>query len=381
MNFQLNEEQKLLQQSVKKMVDSRLRPIAAEVDSETLTSPKVVKILADAGLFALYVPKRYGGESSGEYSALPVCIVREELTRGCRSASGLFSVVGLGAYSIQVGGTEEQKEKYLPRIAKGKALPAFGLTEPDAGSDAGGMKTTAVVSGNDFVLNGTKCFISGANSADFIVIFAKTDPAKGTRGISAIIVEKGTPGMEVRHMGEFLSAHDIAEISLVNCRVPKSNLVGQLGAGLSLPLTVLTIMRTGVGAHGIGLAQEAFDHALTYAKTRQAFGQPIANFQLIQAKLADMATQIQAARLMVHWAAWLFDEGISKAIKEAAMAKLFATEMAQKVVHEAQQIFGGYGVVSAYPLEKLYRNVRTLTIVEGTSEIQRITIARQLLKN
>ena len=376
LNF--TEEEKMLKAMVKKLADEKIMPLAQQVDRSSEIPWDLVKVLADHGLLAICIPREYGGTAEESVKAVPLCIVREELSRASEMASVIFTSAVLAGRPLIMGGSEELKREYLPRLAKGEILLCFSLSEPEAGSDAAALKTTATPDGDHFVLNGVKCYASLGISSP-VVVMARTDPSvQGAGGVSAFLVEQGTPGFESRSMGELLAPHEMAELTFTNCRVPSKNLLGNPGEGFKLALGSLNIARITVGAHAVGLAQAAFDLALEYAKTRVQFGQRIADFQLIQAKLADMAVMIESARYMVYHAAWIVDQG-ARARKESSMAKLYATEMSQKVVYEAQQIFGGYGVLERYPIELLGRRVRSCTLYEGTSEIQRTTIARELL--
>jgi acyl-CoA dehydrogenase len=308
------------------------------------------------------------------------CIVREELSRICVHADLLFAEMALCSFPITTYGTPAQKQKYLVPFARGETLGSFALTEPDAGSDVANMQTTARLDGNYYILNGNKCFASVGPFAQTYVTFARTEPgATGSRGISAFIIEKGTPGFEGKPM-KLMGPHPIGELSFVDCRVPRENLLGEPGRGMRVALSTLDFLRMSVGAAVVGIAQRAFDEAVSYTKKRVAFNQPISEFQATQFKLADMAVQIEAARLLVYKAAWLKDSGQERVGKESAMAKLFATEMAWRVVDEALQLHGGYGVIRGMPVERLYRAVRQPRVYEGTSEVQRIVIARSILE-
>lgn len=376
MNFRFTQEEKALWRRAKKVADEKIAPRAAEWDETNEISPELVNILAKAGFFRLLFPREYGGLG---VSSVKICIVREELSRVCMKADVTLIMSGLGCYAIACYGTEEQKRKYIPPLASGERLGSFGLTEPGAGSDIAGIQSTAVLDGDHYILNGRKRFISSGYGADTLVVFAKTDPEKGGRGISAFIVEKGMPGFEARLMN-LMFAGDEAELFFTNCRVPKENLLGVPGQGWAIALGNLNIFRPTVGASAVGTAQRAFDLALSYAKKRQAFGQPISNFQIIQFKLAEMATELDAARLLCYRAAWMADQGDDDLRKEASMAKLFATEAARRIVDQALRIHGGLGVVKGYEIERLYRFITAATIGEGTSEMQSLTIARRLLR-
>jgi len=379
MDFQLNKEQRTLQESVKKLLNEKLIPIAEkEGENDFDICWDIWNIMAEKGLIGAYVPEEYGGASRPGFESLRIVLIREQLAH-CSLAELPFTVNGLGSYPIVVGGTEQQKKKYLPLVAKGKKLCSFALTEPSGGSDAAAILTTAVRDGDSYVLNGHKTFISNAGISDVYVVFAKTDPSAGHKGISAFIVEKGTKGFECGNMTRLMDPHPIGELHFNDCRVSKDSLLGKEGEGFKIAMKVLDVFRQTVGAFAVGIAQRALDLAVEYSKERVAFGKPISAFQGIQFKLADMAASIAASRLLVYQAAWLKDNGFPFS-KEASIAKLFATEAAQKVVYDAQQVFGGYGVVKGYQIEKLYRQIRACQMYEGTSEIQRLVISRHLLK-
>jgi len=375
MNFQFNEEQEMLKKTVRQFAEDRLGPIAAEVDELDDVSWEVAGILKEQGLFDLLVPTEYGGTG---LKSIPVCIAREELSRISIHADLLFAETALCTFPISTFGTEQQKQKYLIPFIRGEHIGCFALTEPDAGSDVGNMSTTAVLDGDSYILNGTKCFASVGPFAQTYVTFAKTDPSQGNRGISAFIIEKGTPGFEGKQM-KLMGPHPMAELFFTDCRIPKENLLGEAGRGMRVALSTLDFLRMSVGASAIGIAQRAYEEAINYSKKRIAFGQPISEFQSTQFKLADMAVEIEAARLLVYKAAWLRDEVAERVSKESAMAKLFATEMAWRVVDQAVQLHGGYGVVRGMPVERLYRAIRQPRVYEGTSEIQRVVISRHIL--
>ena len=375
MDFRFSKEQEMLQKEIRKFAEDKLEPIAAEVDELDEVSWEVVRLLADQELFCLLTPKEYGGVGP---TATAVCIAREELSRVCAHADLVFAESGLCAFPIRTFGSEEQKQTYLNAFSKGDLIGSYALTEPDAGSDVSGMRTTAVLDGDDYVLNGTKCFASVGPFAQTYVTYAKTDPDKGAKGISAFIIDKGTPGFDGVPM-RLMAPHPIGELTFNDCRIPKSNLIGEPGQGMRIAMTTLDFMRTSVGAHALGVAQRAYEEAIKYAKSRKAFGQAIAEFQNTQFKLADMATELDAARLLVYRAAWMRDEVSDRVTKEASMAKLYATEMAWRVVDQALQIHGGYGVLRGSITEKLYREVRQPRVYEGTSEIQRLVISRHIL--
>ncbi len=377
MDFQLTEEQSELQLRVRKLVQEKIAPMANEIEERGDYPFDMLALLAENGLLKLLVPEEYGGQYP-QILALPICLAREELARGCTVTADAFVMQGLGSYPIVGYGNHEQKSRYLPPIANGEEIAALGLTEPDSGSDVAGAKTTAVLEGDFYLLNGKKRFISNAPHAHTYVTFAKTDPEAGHRGLSAFILEKETPGFEFGERLELMSPHAIGELVYENCRIPRQNLLGEEGEGFKISMYNLNIYRTTVGAQGVGIAQAAFDAAFSYAQERVSFGKSIINHQSIGNMLADMSTQIKAARLLVHHAAWLKDSGVERVAKDASMAKLYGTEMAKRVVDMALQIHGGNGLVRGSVTERLYRAVRALTIYEGSSEIQRIVINNEI---
>ena len=377
MDFKLTEEQEMLRKEVRRFAAEKLEPISFELDEMEETSFELMKLLKEEELFPLLFPVEYGGLG---VSSVNICIVREEFSRVCIRADGMWVQQGLSSNPIVIYGTEEQKQKYLPPLARGEKLCSFCLTEPNAGSDVARLEMTARLDGDDYILNGTKSFISNPGVAEIYTVFAKTDPAAGARGITGFIVERDMPGFSAEKMHLILPS-PIGMIHLDNCRVPRSNVLGEVGRGMRVALSNLNIYRTTVGAACVGMAQRAYEEAIRYAKSRIAFGQPLAEFQATQFKLADMLTQIEAARLLVYRAATLRDEGQEMVVKEASIAKLFASEMAQRVVDESLQIHGGIGICKGLKVEMLYRAVRAPRLYEGTSEIQRIVIARQILRD
>jgi len=377
MDFSFTPEEQLLQKEVKHLAETSIEPIAHEADESNRVHKGLMEILARSGLLKYTVPKEHGGYG---IKVTNLCIIREELARISAQADTNFIMQGLGSYPISLGGTIDQKNKYLPDIAAGSAIAAFALTEPHAGSDVINMLTEATREDDEWVLNGSKKFISQAGDANTYTVFAKTDPAAGSRGISAFIVEKGTPGFDDSIQMELMAAHPIGEPIFTNCRIPYTNIIGEPGQGIRLALGTLDTFRTTVGAAAVGMGQAAYEAALNYSRNRKAFGQSISDFQVNQFKLADMAVSLDAARLLNYRAAWLKDSGQETIIKEASFAKLFATEAASRIVNESLQIHGGAGLQKGNRIERLYREIRALTIYEGTSEIQRQTIARQLLR-
>jgi len=378
MNFELNEEQRLVRDMVRDFAQQELAPSAAQVDKTEEFPAENIRKMAELGLLGLPYPEKYGG-GGGDYLSFAIAV--EEVARACGSTALIFAAhVSLGCGPIYYFGAEEQKQKWLPRLCSGQGLGAFGLTEPEAGSDAGSTRTIAVRDGDSYVLNGNKMWITSGAIADVVIATAKTDPAAGTRGISCFLVEKGTPGFipgkNEPKMG--LKGSVTSALSFQECRVPASSLLGKEGEGFRQMLITLDGGRISIGAMALGLAQAALDQACRYSKERKQFGQPIANFQALQWMIADMATEIDAARLLVYRAAAMKDAGLPYS-KEAAMAKLYASETAERAAFKAVQIHGGYGYSREYPVERIYRDQRLCSIGEGTSEIQRLVIARQVL--
>jgi alkylation response protein AidB-like acyl-CoA dehydrogenase len=378
MDFRPSEDQEILRRTVREFAEAEMRPHVMEWDEAQHFPMELLPKLADLGLMGIQFPEAYGGSAM---SAVDYCICIEELSRVC-PAIGLSVAAhnGLCTSHIAMFGDEAQKQTYLPRLVQGKVLGAWGLTEAGAGSDAAGMRTTAVRGGDQWVLNGSKTFITHGSIGGVMVVIAVTDRAKGHRGISAFVLEHGTKGMSAGKKENKLGmrASDTSEVLFQDCRIPASQLLGEEGQGFINTLQVLDAGRIGIAALSVGLAQGAYEAARSYAKERRQFGQPIAAFQAIQWKLADNATRIEAARLLTYRAAFMKDQG-QRMTRESAMAKLYASEIAVKAADDCVQIHGGYGFVKDYPAEKYFRDVKLLTIGEGTSEIQRLVIARQLL--
>lgn len=379
MNFDLIEKHKNLQKMVRDFSDNEIWPYATEWDDNHEFPYHIFKKMADLGLMGLVIPEEYGGSGEGLVSYV-VCM--EEISRGCPSIGLTWGGhMSLGTQPFVLFGSEEQKNRYLPKLASGEYLGAFGLTEPDAGSDASAVKTTAVLEGNEWVINGTKTFISnpGTEISYGVVILAKSGQREdGRPEFSSIVIEKGTPGYTIGKQFEKMAwnSGDTRELIFEDCRVPKDNLVGERGRGLAQMLAVLDIGRVGFAATCIGLAQRAYELALDYAKKRVQFGNTISRYQLIQSKIANMAVEIELARMLTYKAAWLGDNGKRFSL-EAAMAKYYASEIACKTVAEALQIFGGYGFTKEYPINRLYRLAPILKIGEGTNEVlQTMVIAR-----
>jgi alkylation response protein AidB-like acyl-CoA dehydrogenase len=379
-DFQFSDEQQQLRRSVREFAEGEIAPHVMVWDEASRFPIEIMPKLAEMGLLGIIFPEKYGGAGLG-YIEYVVAI--EELSRVDGSVGIIVAAHNsLCSNHIFKFGTEAQKEKYLVPLARGEKIGAWSLTEPEAGSDAGGTRTTAKRDGDHWIINGAKTFTTNGHYADVCVAMAVTDKSKNSHGISAFIVEKGTtgfrPGKKENKLG--LRASDTSEMILADCRVPRENLLGAEGEGFIGSLKILDGGRISIAALALGMAQGALDAAVKYAKQRKQFGQAISEFQAIQFKLADMATQVEAARLLVYQAAWLADRGAARFTRESSMAKLFASEVAVRVANECVQIHGGYGFIKDYPAEKFYRDVKLCTIGEGTSEIQRMVIARQLLK-
>jgi alkylation response protein AidB-like acyl-CoA dehydrogenase len=378
MDFRQTDEQELLRRTVREFAEAEIRPHVMEWDEAQGFPMDLLPKLAALGLTGIQFPETYGGAAM---SSVDYCICIEELARVCPAiALSVAAHNGLCTSHIAMFGSDAQKTQFLPRLVRGEVLGAWGLTEASAGSDAAAMRTTAVRQGQCWVLNGSKTFITHGRIGGVMVVVAITDRTKGHRGISAFVVEHGTPGMSAGKKENKLGmrASDTSEVIFQDCRVPTANLLGQEGQGFINTLQVLDAGRIGIAALSVGLAQGAYEAARAYAKERRQFGQPIAGFQAIQWKLADNATRIEAARLLTYRAAYLKDRG-ARTTRESSMAKLFASEVAVKAADDCVQIHGGYGFVKDYPAEKYFRDVKLVTIGEGTSEIQRLVIARQLL--
>jgi len=379
MNYFLNEEQEMIRDLVKQIAQEKVAPVAVELDEKGEFPWELIRLFAESDLFGLFVPEEYGGLGKG---VLDLCIVVEELSKACAGVSVSYAASALGIYPIILFGSEEQKKKYLPAIARGEKLTAFALTESEAGSDAGSIRTTAVRDGDDYILNGNKQWITNGGEAEIYTVIAITDRTKGNRGASAFIVEKDTPGFSFgkkeNKMGIRCSA--TRELIFNGCRIPKENLIGKEGMGFLVAMKTLDKSRPGVAAQAVGIAQGALDDAIKYARERIQFGKPISSFQGIQFMLADMATQIEAARALLYAGARFIDSEVKDISKISSMTKLFASDVAMKVTTDAVQIFGGYGYMKDYPVEKRMRDAKITQIYEGTNQIQREVIALQLIK-
>ncbi len=380
MDLELTEEQKLLRRTVRDFAEGEVKPLAAEID-ETGEFPRTTfRKAAELGLTAVAIPEEYGGAGFDHTS---YAIVIEEISRVCASTGVILSVQNsLYCETLYRLGTGKQKEHFLVPFARGERMGCYALTEPQAGSNAAALRTTAVRRGDRYVVNGTKAWITNGGVADAAVVYVSTDPAKGEKGITALLMERGTPGLKIGKEEKKMGLHATActELSFTDCEVPVENRLGAEGEGYKIALATLDGGRIGIAAQATGIAQGAFEQALAYAQQRQAFGQMIAEFQAIRFMLADMATEIEAARLLARRAAWKQDSGARFSL-EASIAKLFASEMATRVTHKAIQIHGGYGYSCEYPVERMYRDARVTEIYEGTSEIQRLVIASWVLRS
>jgi len=379
MDYFLTEDQKELKELARRIAVEKMLPVREKYDEEQIFPWDIVEVMAKADLFSVMVPEQYGG-LSGKVTDL--IVVTEELCKIDAGTSLAFGATGLGIYPILLSGTEEQKKKYLPAIAEGKRLAAFGLTEANAGSDAGNIQTTAVLDGDSYVLNGTKQWITNGGEAELYCIFAMTDRSRGARGCSCFIVEKGTPGFtfgkKENKMG--IRASATRELVFTDCRIPKENLIGKEGTGFMTAMKTFDKSRPMVASQAIGIAMGALDVAAKYVKERHQFGKPVASFQAVQFMLADMATEIEAARALIYQTAKMIDEGCKNFSKESAMCKYFASDVAMRVTTDAVQLLGGYGYMKEYPVEKMMRDAKIMQIYEGTNQIMRGVVASQLLK-
>ena len=379
MKYLLTEEQKMIVDICRRIVKDRIIPVRAEMDEKGIFPWEIIKEIAKSDLFRLFIPEEYEGMSTGIFE---VCLATEELSRGDLSVATSYAASGLALIPILVAGNEEQKKKYLPQLASGEKLAAFGLTEAEAGSDAGSIRTTASKDRDFYILNGTKQWITNGGEADIYTIFAMTNPEKGIRGASAIIVEKGTDGFEFGKKEDKLGIRASAtrELIFTDCRVPKENILGSEGMGFIIAMRTFDQSRPAVGAQAVGVAQAALEEALNYSKVRKQFGTPISSFQAIQHMLADMATNIEAARALVYHAAKVIDSGEKNVTRLSSMSKIFASDMAMKVTNDAIQIFGGYGFMKEYPVEKMMRDAKITQIYEGTNQILRNVVALDMIK-
>lgn len=379
MNFALSKEQELVKQMVREFAINEVKPIAAEIDETERFPMENVKKMAKLGMFGIPFPVQYGGAGG---DGLSYTLAVEELSKVCGTTGVILSAhVSLCAAVIQAFGNEEQKQKYLIPLAKGEKLGAFGLTEPNAGTDAAGQQTIAIPDGEDYIINGSKIFITNGGVADVFIVFAMTDRSKGTKGITAFILEKGMSGFSIGKVENKLGirASSTTELVFENCRVPKANMIGQEGKGFGIAMKTLDGGRIGIAAQALGLAEGALEEAINYMKDRKQFGKPLSAFQGLQWMIAEMDVKIEAARELVYKAAWCKDNGLPYSL-EAARAKLFASEVAMEVTTKAVQIFGGYGYTKEYPVERMMRDAKITEIYEGTSQVQKMVIAANVIK-
>lgn len=380
MNFDLTNDQKMLQDQVKKFADSVLAPVAPDIDKSAEFPWDNIKKMAKLGLLGIIIPEEYGG-AGFDYISLAIAI--EEISRACASTGVIVAVNNsLVGYPIMQFGSEEQKKKYLPLLCNAEKLGAFGLTEPNAGSDVAAMESTARLDGDTYILNGTKRFITNAGEAGIYVVFAYTNKELKHKGISTFIVERDIPGFSLGKHEDLMGIRATANCELIfeDVRIPKESLLGKEGEGFKICMNTLDVSRIDIGAQAVGIAQSALDEAVRYSKERKAFGQPICNFQMVQSMLAEMATEIQAARMLVYFAGHCKNKGMTRFSLESAMAKYYGASMAVDVARKAVQIHGGYGYTKDYPIERIYRDAKILELYEGTSEIQKIVIARELTR-
>ncbi|HLQ61688.1 MAG TPA: acyl-CoA dehydrogenase family protein [Candidatus Acidoferrales bacterium] len=379
MNFEFSEEQLAIRDTIRELVQERVAPRAAEIDEKAEYPADIQRLFAENGILAIPFPEAYGGISG---SSVTICMGIEEIARACASSSLILAVHALGAYAVLFAGSEEQKKRICPPLASGNRLAAYALSEPGSGSDAAAMKTRARRLGDEYVISGTKQFITHGSIAETLVVFAQTDPEAGHRGIGAFVLEREQSPWQVAKIEHKLGIRGSPTAQLVfeEVRVPARNRLGGDGQGFKIALAVLDRSRPGIGAQALGIAQGAFDYALAYTRERQQFGQAIASFQGIQWMFADMATQIAAARQLVYLAATKVDQKAPDLTRVAAMAKLFASDMAMKVTTDCVQMLGGYGYIQDYPVERMMRDAKITQIYEGTNQIQKVVIARSLLR-
>lgn len=379
MDYFLSEQQIMAKELARKIAKEKIQPVSAYYDETEEFPWQIMKVLSESDLFGVYIEEKYGGTGGG---VLDLCLVTEELSCACGGIAVCYAASALGTYPIILYGNDVQKQKYLPDLASGKKIAAFGLTEASAGSDISGIQTTAKNQGDYYILNGTKQWITNGGEAETYIIIAMTDKNKGARGASVFIVEKGTPGFTFGKKEKKLGIRASAtrELVFTDCEVPKENILGKEGLGFVVAMKTLDISRPGVASQSVGIAQGALDLAVEYARKRVQFGKPIISFQGIQFMLADMATQVEAARALVYSVARMVDSGNTRVSKESAMAKLFASDTAMKVTTDAVQIFGGYGYMRDCPVEKFMRDAKITQIYEGTNQIQRSIIGTGLIK-
>ena len=380
LDYLLNEDQIMIRDACREITEKHIKPVRAQYDEECTFPLDIMKVLAQADIFGVFIPEEYGGFGGG---CLEIVIVMEELSRGCGGVAITYGSTALGSYPIILFGSDEQKKRYLPDIASGKKLAAFGLTEPNAGSDVGGMETTAVKDGDSYILNGTKQWITNGGEAEVYSVFAMTDKKKGARGASAFIVEKGTPGFtfgkKENKMGIRTSA--TCELIFQDCRIPEENRISREGMGFIIALKTFDASRPGIGAQAVGIAQGALEEATAFVKEREQFGKQISSFQGVQFMLADMASKIEMSRALIYSTARMIDSGAKDIRMSSAMSKLIASDMAMEVTTDAVQLMGGSGYMKEYPVEKMMRDAKITQIYEGTNQIMRQIIGLELLKS
>ena len=380
MDYLFTDEQKMIKELAHKIAEEKVRPAAAKYDISEEYPWDVIKVIAESDLFGLFIPEEYGGMG---VNITNLCLATEELSRACGGIAVCYAASALGTFPIVLFGNEEQKKKYLPDLASGKKVAAFGITEPEAGSDASAIKTAARKEGDYYILNGLKHFITNGGDAETYTVIAMTNKDKGARGASAFIVEKGTPGFTFgKKEDKFgIRASSTRELIFTDCKIPAKNLLAKEGMGFIVTMRTFDMSRPGVAAQALGIAQGALELAAKYAKQRQQFGKSISSFQGIQWMLADMATEVEAARALVYSCARAIDAGAKDVSRESAMAKMYASDVAMKVTVDALQIFGGYGYMKDYPIEKYVRDAKITQIYEGTNQIQRNIIGLQLVRD
>jgi alkylation response protein AidB-like acyl-CoA dehydrogenase len=379
MEYFLTDEQKMIKDICRQIAEEKMKPVVAELDEKEEFPWEIIKVLAKSDLFRIFIEEKYGGMNGGVFE---LAIATEELSRVCGGIAVCYAGSALGSYPITMFGTEEQKKRFLPDLASGRKLAAFALTESGAGSDISAIQTTARKEGDHYIINGTKQWITNGGEAEVYVVFVVTDKNKGPRGTSALIVEKGMPGFEFGKKEKKLGIRASAtrELVFTDCKVPKENLLSKEGMGFIIALQTFDKSRPGIAAQAVGIAQGALDLAVEYAHQREQFGKSVSSFQGIQFMLADMATEIEAARALTYAVAKEIDRGVKKFAKDSAMTKLFASDMAMKVTTDCVQIFGGYGYMKDYPIEKYMRDAKITQIYEGTNQIQKSIIASSLIK-
>jgi alkylation response protein AidB-like acyl-CoA dehydrogenase len=375
--FCFSKDENAFKEKVKKLAKEKIKPLAQKYGETDDVPQEIVDVMSEGGIFRILFPEEFGGDG---VSAVKLCIAREELTQVSVVADVTLAMQGLGGYPIVFAGTQEQKNKYLPMLARGELISTYALTEPVAGSDVAGIEANAIRDGDRYILDGIKRFISNGYRADMGVVFVKTDKEKGNKGISAFIYEKETEGLSIRRRIKLMALHDIVELEFKNCHIPATNLLGDENDGFKIAMKTLDLLRMSVGAAAVGTARAALDLSLQFSLKRKTFGQPISSYQGISFKLAEMATELDAARFLVYRAADLKDRGVERVTKESSMAKYYATEMAGRVVDKAVQIHGGLGVMRGMDVERLFREARAPRVYEGTTEIQKFVIANTILR-